>query len=475
MRRFRIPHRFLLPALLALASCAAPEPTQTDRGDQYGYRDGYPEIRVSVVGTFNSDLQPSLSIQIDLVKGSFVYQKGEDGAFHASAAVDIQAIRKVGEDRWNHTVPTTTIDFRDEDERIAFSTDVHHLRTDVEVRPGEYEILISVMDGSSRNRTTRRVLADVPDPVAPVVGLTGVQLYGVFFGEPETLEPITTYDVQNRFDALEFRWFVTLPPRADSARVDIRVQTFEADTSHAREMAGIPVSPGSLAYKGIEYSEPVTIREVNRWAVQRYRPLEMRYRLDGSLVGNYRLEVRIPQDEGEPVLKAREFSIKTSHYPSVRTIREFAEPLAYLMTRREYENLMKITDPDSLKREIDRFWLSGTRNKSLARQVIERYYTRVEEANKQFGSFKEGWRTDMGMVYVLMGPPWYVENTLDTSIWFYTYNRTDLRYVFEFYRPRIADQYFPFQHYVLQRQRYFHSLEYERIQDWRSGAILNER
>ena len=78
------------------------------------------------------------------------------------------------------------------------------------------------------------------------------------------------------------------------------------------------------------------------------------------------------------------------------------------------------------KLAVDRFWLSNIKNTTKALQVIELYYERVEEANKQFSNYKEGWKTDMGMMYILFGPPWYIENTLEQQIW---------RYSNDFYNP----------------------------------------
>jgi hypothetical protein len=37
------------------------------------------------------------------------------------------------------------------------------------------------------------------------------------------------------------------------------------------------------------------------------------------------------------------------------------------------------------------------------------YYARVDYANKHFTRYREGWRTDMGLVFILLGPPSTVE------------------------------------------------------------------
>jgi len=175
------------------------------------------------------------------------------------------------------------------------------------------------------------------------------------------------------------------------------------------------------------------------------------------------------------VYKARDFSIKSENYPAIVTPRELAEPLIYLMDRREHEKMMKIQDPDSLKEAIDRFWLSNIGNMNQAKTVINLYYERVEQANKQFTTFKEGWKTDLGMMYILFGPPWYVDRYLNTLVWSYSYDRTDPRYNYTFERPSMKNEYFPFDNYLLQRNQGYFNIQYRQIQLWLSGGILTTR
>src|SRR5690625_5315948 len=85
-----------------------------------------------------------------------------------------------------------------------------------------------------------------------------------------------------------------------------------------------------------------------------------------------------------------------------------------------------------------------------AKSVISLYYERVEQANKQFTSFKEGWKTDLGMIYILFGPPWYVDRYLNTMAWSYSYDRTDPRYNYIFERPYMRNEYYPCDNYLLQ-------------------------
>ena len=38
-------------------------------------------------------------------------------------------------------------------------------------------------------------------------------------------------------------------------------------------------------------------------------------------------------------------------------------------------------------------------------EIFEEYYRRVNYANEAFSHYVEGWRTDRGMVFIILGPP----------------------------------------------------------------------
>jgi GWxTD domain-containing protein len=228
----------------------------------------------------------------------------------------------------------------------------------------------------------------------------------------------------------------------------------------------------SIRYQGIEYDEFEIIQSGSRTIDQNgYIFIEYAY---GDLeLGNYRLEIFIEGKDDLRTEGGREFGIKPAYYPAVKTPRQLAEPLAYIMTDSEYEELMSIEDEDSLKVAMDRFWLSNIKNSNLAEDVISLYYTRVEEANKQFSNYKEGWKTDLGMVYILFGPPWSVNDVLNSRVILsYTYNLDDPERNYLFRVSDIRGKYFPFDNYILQREIYYYTLEYRQKQRWRTGLIL---
>lgn len=86
-----------------------------------------------------------------------------------------------------------------------------------------------------------------------------------------------------------------------------------------------------------------------------------------------------------------------------------------------------INDAEGQKRFLDKFWKDrdpspGTKSN----EALMDYYTRYEKANQQFTSQnRPGWKTDMGRVYVIYGPPAQVEkhdfepNLPSYQIWYY--------------------------------------------------------
>jgi len=45
-------------------------------------------------------------------------------------------------------------------------------------------------------------------------------------------------------------------------------------------------------------------------------------------------------------------------------------------------------------------------------ELMDEYYRRVKYANDKFTTFQDGWRSDMGMIFILFGPPDNIEINL---------------------------------------------------------------
>lgn len=457
----------LLLLTVAIVSCSNTEPTTVDRGSGYTYRQGYPELRVTAVGYYDDSDAPMIQIVTDVVKSSLIYRSQAD-TFFATGNLSVQVVPEGAEGGSSMIQQVFPVEIRSIDPGVRQSGEVHTVTRDFPVMPGTYQVVVTLEDNTSKQNSVVRTMIELPDPRSGTWGSTGIRVY-------DRDHVVTTYDVPARGDSIRFVSYVLAPSDIDTVRILAELIRFESDQEPAREMAGLPVNPGSIQFKGIDLFNPRRMDLMEIRIPNDGRPLKVVIDEAMPSGGNYRMEMRFPQSGEDKLTRARDFSVKSPHYPNLRTIRELAEPLSYLMTRREYRDLMRIQDPDSMKTQMDLFWLKNIPNRVRAARVISQYYSRVEEANKYFSNFKEGWKTDMGMMYILFGPPWYVEESIEYQVWFYSYNRNDPRNVFTFYRPRIQNTFFPFAHYILIRDRNYHSVEYQQVQAWLNGDILEQR
>ncbi|MGM0588263.1 MAG: GWxTD domain-containing protein [Bacteroidota bacterium] len=469
--------QWLMLALLGLTmGCAGSYDPNIERGSDYQYREGHPEFRISTIGFFDENDQPTIRIDADLVYGSLIYRSPGDSLFRARVMAEIQLLNQ---DNPEETVETQQfdLDITSPHRTVVNSQDVYNIRRTIKVPPGDYLIRMVLTDNDSGKQTVRESRAYLPDNQQKMPNLTNIQMQGKDVEADNKFQPITTYDVPSRIDSLKFLFQVTnnVPDR----RVVIQSQLirFDADSTPARPMSYSDYSPSSIQYKGIEYDDETEIQSSRRVITQEGNIL-IEFVLPTMDRGNYRFQAKISNidatdEEVETNLfKARDFSVKSPNYPAVKSPRELAAPLIYLMKEKEYEKMMAHSNPNKIKEAIDRFWLTNLEDKQMARTVIKKYYERVEQANKQFSNFEEGWKTDPGMIYILFGPPWYIEERVDIMQWSYAYDRQNPNYNFVFRRNKMETKFYPFRNYILQRNNYYYQVEYQQRQRWLTGQIL---
>lgn len=159
--------------------------------------------------------------------------------------------------------------------------------------------------------------------------------------------------------------------------------------------------------------------------------------------------------------------LKTTHesFPKVKDWDEMVQMVTYISTRKEHETLLLAEDK---KRALDEYWITLTRNPEIAQELIRNYFRMVEFANILFTDFKEGWKTDRGMVYIVMGPPQEVNFFLDREVWTYSGMDETSKIKFTFARAKtILSPHF----YTLNRSRAYQPIWFKNISQWRSGKM----
>ena len=149
-------------------------------------------------------------------------------------------------------------------------------------------------------------------------------------------------------------------------------------------------------------------------------------------------------------------------FPKYRDVYNLAYCLKYLTTKDEYEKLMR----NPTKTNFDRLWLELAGSSGNARTLIRRYYSRIEESNQFFTSYKEGWKTDLGIIYTIFGTPDEVLKDQNYQQWIYESTEVRAKMVFNF--KKVKDL-FSREHYELMRKDIYASLWFQSIEGWRTG------
>jgi len=150
-------------------------------------------------------------------------------------------------------------------------------------------------------------------------------------------------------------------------------------------------------------------------------------------------------------------------YPRLAKVESLADPLIYICTKQEFD---KVKAAKGDKKAFDRVILSITGNTERAKNFMRNYFKRVEWANQYFTSYKEGWKTDRGMIYILFGLPEEVYKFNDREVW--NYKSASLKATFNFAKSSTL---FDPDNYVLIREKKFQETWYEKVDLWRNARF----
>ncbi len=150
-------------------------------------------------------------------------------------------------------------------------------------------------------------------------------------------------------------------------------------------------------------------------------------------------------------------------FPEIKKAEDMLPPLRFLTSKDEFQELNEISNK---KEAVDKFWLSCGGSKERARELIRKFYTRMQDANANYTSYVEGWKTDRGMMYLIQGPPNLIYKSATRESWVYGEENSinSITYVFSKVINPFTDN-----DYELQRSQQFKQLWYACVDAWRQG------
>ncbi len=103
--------------------------------------------------------------------------------------------------------------------------------------------------------------------------------------------------------------------------------------------------------------------------------------------------------------------------------------VVYIISKEERESFLQLSSDSARDQFIEHFWeIRNPTPGAPTNPYKEEHYRRLEYANQYFGQFThtEGWRTDMGRIYITLGPPQQRDRRLGLQkvrpleVWFYS-------------------------------------------------------
>ena len=129
-------------------------------------------------------------------------------------------------------------------------------------------------------------------------------------------------------------------------------------------------------------------------------------------LGDYDLIIELIDENGKRIkgIGKKLFSQIYGFPISIKDLDKAIAQMLYIASTTEIENINSSkTFEVKLNKFIEYWKVKDPSPKTDVNEVLIEYYRRIAYANDHFESYYDGWRTDMGMIYVTLGPPNYVE------------------------------------------------------------------
>ena len=150
-------------------------------------------------------------------------------------------------------------------------------------------------------------------------------------------------------------------------------------------------------------------------------------------LGNYIIQLAVVDADDKIIGTIRKSFL--SRWPgvpsSIKDLNKAIKQLVYIATEDEIEKIEETENRDEKVKEYLNFWKKKDPTPQTEdNPIFDEYYRRVFYANDKFSHYIEGWKTDRGMVFIILGPPNNVDrhpfefNTKPYEVWeYYDLNR----------------------------------------------------
>ncbi|MFH2003377.1 MAG: GWxTD domain-containing protein [Bacteroidota bacterium] len=390
--------------LLSITPAVSISQVETRGGEEVGVPKFYFEA-LGFASTTDGESRLDIYLQVPYEALSFIKNANIFVAdYELTIGIYDSSRELVKEKVWSETIQTTSYD-----ETIS----LRHYKLSHQsflLNPGKYQTVVQIRDNQTKKSTRLSRDIELRNFSSRQFDVSDIMLLNQLNieGDKKTIVPNILGNVSDLGDGFYLFLEIYNKVAADSVRITYNISSAK-DKTFRQETVSQPLNAGSnSSFVKVSAAE-----------------LPM---------GTYRVTLQIVPHILNTVLDLKDYIVKISRIfkvqwrgipTSIVDLDAAIEQMVYIMERRDVERLRKL--PQSEKQEaFKEIWKKRDPTPNTERnELMEEYYARVEYANKNFKHYIEGWRTDMGMVFIIFGSPNNVErhpfdiNTKPYEVWYY--------------------------------------------------------
>jgi GWxTD domain-containing protein len=276
---------------------------------------------------------------------------------------------------WRDTVSVK--DFASTNSRRLF----HATKTSLNLAPGKYHVNIGVMDMDARRTSFRKTSLVLRD----------------FSGDKLSLSDVLIADAVDKDSSGNFVAYPQVAaPRQEKSQLFAYFEVYDVNAEQEYQTLYVLKTP-----KG----EKIFQKEVKVRQAGRITPVVLELPNPALEHGVYVIHIDV-KSRSLQASTEREITLHWIGMPS--NIVDLDQAIAQMRYIAKKDGVKKIQSapPEKRRDAFLKFWQENDPTPGTeANEFMEEYYRRVNYANANFRNFREGWKTDMGMVYIIFGPP----------------------------------------------------------------------
>jgi len=279
------------------------------------------------------------------------------------------------------------------------------LEKDMNILPGKYEGFVEVKDMQANTFGNGRISVVVPDFHKNLPKLSTVMFYDPGEISKDSMPPVPYFDETVRAASLKYPAgkpiFIVVDVYADSMS---RPDNWKLSAEVVKELMVFP-----------QIEQPL-----NDGVYQQRRLLKIPTGTMG--LGSYQIEVKLKDKANNTMARASSFNFRITK--SAEWVDQNYETeiryLKYLASEAEMKRLLAVPEKERAA-ALKAFWDKMDPVPATAINELKvQYFERIDYANNHFSTEqREGWETDMGEVYIMLGPPTEIYGSRLNQIWVY--------------------------------------------------------